>query len=58
MSCSVMSFQQQNILPERGMMDFRDAAHFVGQFGAASVVLGDVGKLKVVKTEGICKNKC
>ena len=39
------------------MTDFRDAGHFVGQSGAASVMSGDVGKSNVVKTEGICKNK-
>ena len=44
-------------LPESGLTDFCDAGCFVGQSGAASVVSGDVGKLTVVKTEGICKNK-
>ena len=39
------------------MTDFRDAGRFVGQSGAASVVSGDVGKLNVVNTEGIYKNK-
>ena len=39
------------------MMDFCDVGHFVGESGAASVISGDVGKLNVVKTEGICKNK-
>ena len=40
------------------MTDFRDAGFFVSQCGAASVVSGDVGEIPVVKTEGICKNKC
>ena len=34
--------QWQYILPESGMMDFRDVRCFVGQSGAASVVSGDL----------------
>ena len=36
-----------------GMIDFRDAGHFVCQSGALSVDSGDIGKLTVVRTEGI-----
>ena len=38
-------------------MNFHDVCHFVCQSGTASVVSCDVGKLNVVKTEGIFKNK-
>ena len=39
------------------MADFRDVDRFVTQSDAISVVAGDVGKLTVVKTGGLCKNK-
>ena len=48
-----MRRQRQNILPESGLTDFRDAGRFVGQCGAASFGPGDVGKLSGAKTEGI-----
>ena len=48
----------QIILPESGMMDFCVASCFVCQSSTASIGSGIVGKLTVVKTEGICKNEC
>ena len=39
------------------MADFRYAGRFVGQSGAARFDSGDIGKLTVIKTDGICKNE-
>ena len=45
------------MLPESGMMDFRDAGRFVSQSGAATFDSGDAGKLPAAKTERISKNE-